>query len=361
MRILVVIPHYSGLGNSGSGETILASQSEPISRIAALNETITCLHRNFGIVRNTFEGHKIQNDNVLDIIIVTKKDHNLLGQMGMDQNSYTTEFIDGQPMLMPFHAQRIFKEKAGKYDFYCLVEDDIAIHDPQFFAKLSWFQNNFGSRTLLAPTRVETSFGGTLSKTVIDPVLNRGLYAPFRRNGQLERLSARWNETEIEFELPTNPHAASFFLTSEQLDHWMTQPSFGVHDTSWVGPLESGVTLSVGKVFDIYKAAVPDPFFLEVHHYDVRFASRHAPAGQTCEPPRLLAIAQMACRELAKKGDAVNGFLNAPAIAAESARFADQQARIKKMEENENANANSIHWLQKKLTRKVLQRLKLRK
>lgn len=357
MRILVIIPHYFGSGSKASGGTIFASYGEPIARIAALNETITCLHRNFGTVRNTFEGHKIPNDDVLDIVVVTKKDSNLLGQMGMDQNSFTAEVIDGDPILMPFHAQRLFKEKAGRYDFYCLLEDDIAIHNPQFFAKLSWFQNNFGSRTLLAPTRVETSFGGTLSKTVIDPVLNRRLYAPFRRNGQLERLSARWNETAIEFELPTNPHAASFFLTSRQLDYWMTQPSFGIHDTSWIGPLESGATLSVGKVFDIYKAVVPDPFFLEVHHYDVRFASRHAPAGQTYEPPRLLAIAQMAYSELASKGDVANVSLNAPAIAAQSARFADQQARIKELE----ANENSIYWLQKALTRKVLQRLKLRK
>src|SRR5208282_2743580 len=98
------------------------------------------------------------------------------------------------------------------------------------------------------------------------------------------------------FHLPSNPHAGSFFLTQEQMAYWVKQPSFDDRDTSFAGPLESALTLSVGKVFDIYKSARPDPFFLEIHHFGVRYAAQATPPGLRRGEPPLLAIAQNALR-----------------------------------------------------------------
>lgn len=306
MRILVIIPHYFGPRDPASGHYILGSYTEPLARIAALNETIVCLHRNFGPYRTDYHGRDIGVDGeapaVLDIVVLAMRERHLLADIGIAPELYQVEFVEGAPSHIPFHAQRLMRDRAGAYDFYGYLEDDIALHDPAFFAKLAWFQAQFGPTTLLAPTRVETGSTGTPGKVVIDPDLGPETVGRFRRAGQREQVQAAWNGRQHKFALPANPHAASFFLTREQLDHWVTQPTFDDGDASWVGPLESAATLSVGKVFDIYKSTHPDPFFLEVHHYGTVYASRHPPAGRRYGEPPLLAIAQNAMRALAERG-----------------------------------------------------------
>jgi len=226
----------------------------------------------------------------------------VLDRIGLDPALYDVEYIDGPPQHIPFNAQRLMKQRAGAYDFYCYVEDDLAIHDPDFFAKLVWFQERFGKTALLAPTRVETSFAGTPAKVIIDPELTAEFSAPFRRPGQTPRLEGEWNGRRRAFVLPGNPHAASFFLTREQLDDWIAQPTFDDRDASWVGAIESAATLSVGRVFDIYKAAEPDPFFLEIHHAGSAFASRYAPPGRVYGDPPVIDIARKALYQLHHEG-----------------------------------------------------------
>ena len=102
---------------------------------------------------------------------------------------------------------------------------------------------------------------GSLAKVVVDPELPESCYAPFRRAGQREELEGVWNGRPQIFCLPSNPHAASFFLTREQMGYWIRQPTFGDSDASWIGPLESAATFSVGRVFDIYKPLRSDPGF----------------------------------------------------------------------------------------------------
>jgi hypothetical protein len=300
VRLFVVIPHYFGPGDPANSSQVIGAYVEPLGRIAALSETIACLHRNFGPNRNTLSGDEVaspEGPNTIDIVIVTMRDRNILAEIGVDPSIYTVEYVDGPPTQIPFHAQRLMKERLGRYDFYCLMEDDLAIHDPEFFAKLRWFQDCFGVTVLLAPTRVETAYAGTPAKIVIDPLLTPAQSAPFRRAGQRERLVATWHGTEWDFELPSNVHAACFFLSGEQLAYWVRQPSFDDKDASWIAPVESAVSLGIGKVFDIYKSARPDPFFLEVHHYGTFYAGRNAPHGRRYGEPPLLAIAQGAARK----------------------------------------------------------------
>ncbi len=300
MRLLVVIPHYSGPPDSANSSPIIGAYLEPLSRIAAVSEMIAALHRNFGPFRNTVEGSPVaqgSGDNVVDIVFVTMRGHHILDKLGLDPTIFSIEYVDGPPTSIPFHVQRLLKERIGRYDFYCLMEDDIAIHDPSFFAKLRWFQNTFGIKALLAPTRVEMAYTGTPAKVIIDPC-DVGSVAPFRRAGQSAELSATWNGEEYRFALPANPHAASYFLTQEQLAYWVAQPTFDDRDASWIGPIESAVTLAVGKVFDVYKGVWPDPFFLEVHHYGIAYAALNPPNGRRHGEPPLLAIAQGAVRAL---------------------------------------------------------------
>lgn len=338
MRILVVIPHYVGHVAVPGVHAALGSAGDPLQRIAALNETIVCLHRNFGPYRATFEGRDIDTSgNTLDIVIATARGGNVLDCIGLDSSLYSVEYIDGPPQHIPFHTQRLMKARAGAYDFYCYVEDDLAIHDPDFFAKLAWFQGTFGKTALLAPTRVETSFAGTPAKVIIDPELTSEFAAPFRRPGQRPRLEAIWHGQRCGFELPRNPHAASFFLTREQLDHWIAQPTFDDRDASWIGAIESAATLSIGRVFDIYKSVEPDPFFLEIHHAGTAFASRYAPPGRVYGDPPVLAIARQALRELK--------------VAGKPLPVSEDKLRRARYE-------RSLRWLTRGLQLELLRRLK---
>lgn len=306
MRLLVVISHYFGPRDPQSNHAVLGSYIEPLGRIAALNEAIVCLHRNFGPHRNALDGGAIATPGAapatIDIVIVAMRDRNVLSDLGIAPGTYSVHYVDGAPSRIPFHARRLMKQRAADYHFYCFMEDDLAIHDPEFFAKLLWFQAQFGPRALLAPTRVETAFTGTPAKIVIDPELGTQHTAPFRRPGQRAEIAAQWHGAERGFALPTNPHAAAFFLTPAQLALWIADPSFDDDDASWIGPLESAATLGIGKVFDIYKATTPDPFFLEIHHYGTAYAARHPPQGRRYGEPPLLAIAQNAMRAVMEGG-----------------------------------------------------------
>ena len=306
MKILVVVPHYFGPRHAENYAATLGSYVDPLGRIAGLNQLIVRLHGQFGATGLGSDGAPIISkpgamDKRLDIVIVTLREHGILDALGVDPAIYTVEYARCDPPWLPFEAQRIFRERFGEYDFYCFMEDDLSIHDPAFFEKLTWFQANFGYRCLLLPVRYELPAIGRPIRCIIDPELPDSAFAPFRRSGQVRQLEASWYGQRQTFTLPSNPHAASFFLTREQLGYWMKQPTFDDRDDSWIGPLESAATLSIGRVFDVYKPLFPDPFFIAVEHFGARYASeQQAENGRYGEDP-MLAIAQNAIRMANKK------------------------------------------------------------
>jgi len=309
MRILVVVPHYYGRSHPGNNSLTIGSYIEPLGRIAALNALIVGLHRHFGRWGHTANGTPILAQTQLpqhrlDIVIITKCGHGVLDELGLAPETFAVEYVDCEPPWLGFQTQRIFRERLGEYDFYCYMEDDLNIHDPAFFDKLTWFQCNFGQHTLLQPVRYEMPAIGSPVKCVVDPELPDSCFAPFRRPGQSEQLEAIWNGRQQTFALPSNPHAASFFLTHEQVGYWMQQPTFDDGDDSWIGPLESAGTFSIGRVFDIYKPLRPDPFFLEVEHFGTRYASGSQADGNRYGESPILAIAQNALR-IALEGNGI--------------------------------------------------------
>lgn len=316
MRILAVVPHYFGLSHPANNMSGIGSYIEPLGRIAGLSELIVGLHRHFGPLRHQLDGIEIPFDaglpaREIDVVILATRGHELLDYLGLAPGTFEVQYIDCEPPFLPFQAQRIFRERAGSYDFYCFMEDDLIIHDPAFFGKLKWFQHSFGYKALLQAVRYELPATGTVAKILADPELAPVHYAPFRRPGQAEELTGVWNGSTQIFRLPTNPHSGSFFLSEEQIRYWMTQPSFGDNDASWIGPMESAGTYSIGRVFDIYKPLRPDPFFLAVQHFGTRYSSGSPPAGRRYGEPPLLCIAQNAMRA-AIEAQRVNSDRDAP-------------------------------------------------
>jgi hypothetical protein len=196
--------------------------------------------------------------------------------------------------MLAFEAQRIMRERAGGYDFYGYMEDDLSVTDPAFFDKIGWFTAAFGVDKMLAPARYEISHTGTMAKMTIEPRLSGDTGKALRRAGLPATLSGRWHDKEQTFHLPNNPHGGCYFLTDAQLRHWMAQPSFYDRDASWVDPLVSAATYAPGRVFGMYRAGEPDPWFLEIEHFGTFYASMAAHGGQKFGEPPLLALAENA-------------------------------------------------------------------
>jgi hypothetical protein len=85
---------------------------------------------------------------------------------------------------------------------------------------------------------------------------------------------------------------ACYAITAAQLKLWMEQPTFYDRDASWIDPLVSAATFAPGKFFGLYISAEPDPWFLGVEHYGIRYAAAMAAPGEVFGEPPLLAIAE---------------------------------------------------------------------
>ena len=299
MRVLVVSCHYFGQKTDVSTAAIFSSQLDPLARIAAVNASLVALHRHFGPRRHGKDpSARLPQDQTpertLDIVVLQVPGKGLLDSIGIDPSCYTVEYFDGPPMMLCFEAQRVLRERVGSYDFYAVIEDDMVIHDPLFLDKIGAFARAFGDKTLLQPTRYEMAQSGTPAIVVGDPVLSSTTLAPFRRPGQKARLAIEWLGREQTFVLPNNPHASGYFLTDTQLRHWIGTPWFYDRDASWLGPIESAMSLSIGRAFDVYQPGAPDPFFLSIEHYGTRYARATAPSGVTYGDAPLLQIAHQA-------------------------------------------------------------------
>src|SRR5262249_31639124 len=152
----------------------------------------------FGPNRHTVEGIELPLDSkgrssCLNIIVVTKRDCNLLSELGFAPGTFEIEYVDCKPAWIPLQVPGVLSRHLGNFDFYCYLEDDLVIHDPLFFSKLIWFQRNFGPKALLVPVRFEMSSSGTPAKVVFDPVLPESYLEPFRRSDQSNEMVGIWH------------------------------------------------------------------------------------------------------------------------------------------------------------------------
>src|SRR5262249_29458320 len=144
----------------------------PFAKIAALNAQIVALHRYFGCYRLSTSSDGPPSSwgsgkSLLDIVIITVRGANLLEWIGVDPSTYEIAYFDGAPGMLPFEAQRIMRERAGAYDIYGYLEDDLIVDDPLFFAKIEWFAHEFGPRAMLVPLRFEMAHTGIPAKVAI--------------------------------------------------------------------------------------------------------------------------------------------------------------------------------------------------
>src|SRR5579863_8152473 len=99
MRLLVTIAHYFKQDAPSDLRLGLGSGRSPFAKIAALNAQFVALHRYFGPYRLSSSPDLPPSQlgagkNLLDIVVITARDNNLLEWIGIDPTTYAVEYFD---------------------------------------------------------------------------------------------------------------------------------------------------------------------------------------------------------------------------------------------------------------------------
>lgn len=280
MRILLTIVHH---WNPKGGGRHASLQPDPKPRLEALQEQLLSLVRlgtgqgalNIAAMRVDNASHALRHQ--FTVRVVTDGKNHLVNHL---DERYQPLFEHrptqpADPKHLGFEAQRLLAEGLSEgYDLYGFLEDDLIIHDPLFFHKIFWFQQQIGTDAVLLPHRMELFWipDHTVEKLYIDgPVPEENLRALLRHPAQ--PVAAPLPGGNVIFSPPTNAHSGCFFLSHEQMQHWSTKPWFLDKDCSYVSPLESAATLGICKTFRIYKPHLAYAAFLELQHWGTGFRS----------------------------------------------------------------------------------------
>jgi len=293
MRILFAIAHYF----NAQGDRRYGSVSpNPQARIQALSACIASILQTFGVEQRVLSiaqraalpaNQSARHD--VRIIVCTTRGHHLVERLLVPQHLIEHRPTDVEPLLLGFECQAVLRDQLGFFEYFCYLEDDLLLRDPQHFLKLLWFTRQAGTDCLLQPNRYEAASNGPCHKLYVDGDLLPRVVAPFRDLSQLPEFNGTVMGTPIRFIPARNPHSGCYFLSAEQMAHWSRQPHFLDRDTSFVGPLESAATLGILKTFKIYKPAPENASFLEVQHYGTRFMSLLGQAIPLRDPGQLSA------------------------------------------------------------------------
>ncbi len=277
MRILVAIVHHWNPNGSGRHASL---RPNPHPRKCGLQDQLLALRRlgtlqgNLDFVSLSVQPVNHSLGNVFDIRVITDGKNSVIDQLDDPYKNLFQEVVrepvDG--LHLGFEVQKYLASQLNEgYHLYCYMEDDLIIHDPMFFRKICWFNQELGDEKLLLPHRMEFSTRpNRIDKLYIDGSMpEKDLRAVIPKPPK--PFVAGTPAGEILYESPRNPHAGCFFLTHSQLTSWTEQSWWQDGDTSYVSPLESAATLGLTKSFDIYKPAFSHAAWLELQHWGTSF------------------------------------------------------------------------------------------
>jgi hypothetical protein len=286
MRILVTIPHYFKAtgGKAADGREHGSVAVDPRPRLEALASCLAAWHQLFSPpqafldhARKTACAVAPGRSYHIDIVICTTQHCHLLKELEIPVHYFQEHATEAEPMLLGFECHAVLRERLGKYDYYCYLEDDLIVHDPWLLRKLAWFSNRYGDDKLLQPNRFECGLQAYVRKAYVDGKLREEITAPMRTDPALARLTAEVLGEQLVFEQTLNPHAGCFFLNARQMAQWAQQPYFLDRDIRFIGPLESAATLGIVRTFKIYKPAMENADFLEIQHYGTGYLEAIVP------------------------------------------------------------------------------------
>jgi hypothetical protein len=281
MRILAAIPHYfRASGRSADGRYHGAVGGPRTERVRALAACISALHQLFGrpqcvidIAKRTTEPANTLTAGSLDVVVCTAGEDHALADLPLAAGYYERHPTAAEPIRLGFECHEVLRERLGRHDYYCYLEDDLILHDPWFFRKLAWFARDAGDECLLQPNRYEVAVNQTVHKAYVDGDLAPSVTAPFQDVSDRPRLRGEALGSALEFRRALNPHSGCFFLNARQMERWASRSYFLDRDCRFVGPLESAATLGVMRTFRVYKPAPECAAFLEIEHAGAAFLS----------------------------------------------------------------------------------------
>lgn len=281
MKALVAIPHFFDPQGSGKHASL---RPFPEPRIRALDACLAGLHASLGASQVMFD---IENRRApacnqtdaceLDVAVCTAEGKHLLALLSAPTAAFRHVPTDARPMELGFAARRVLAEGIGRYDMFVFLEDDLVVEDPLFLRKVRWFAKTAGDGHVLLPNRMETHLRAAAHKGYVDGAIPEAAAAKWRDLASLPDLQSNVLGVPTRFVAPRNPHAGCFFLTAAQMERMAAEPWFGEpydpERASFIGPLESAVTLPLLRTFRIYKPAPENASFLEVRHHGTGFLS----------------------------------------------------------------------------------------
>lgn len=281
MRLLIAIPHYYHAAADPGQRRYGATSGDVELRRDAFRRCLLSLQQHFGSAQYIMQlaSRRTSPANtrlktLLHIVVCTTGGRHLLDGLGVAPEFYHHHATRAEPMRLGLECHKVLRDRWGNYDYYGYLEDDLIVHDPSLFLKLSWFERLAGSDALLLPNRYEAGTEPLVNKAYVDGDLAERATAGLQDVHEKPEVGGTWLDVPVIFRRPLNPHSGCFFLTGEQLANWMKQPYFLDGDTSFIGPLESAATLGIQKAFRIYKPALENASFLELEHFGSRFLSQ---------------------------------------------------------------------------------------
>ncbi len=261
-RLLAAVTHVVS-------PTVLSSEEARCARLAYVSASLQALSRNFAHYETT-------------TIVNTFKDLNLLDSLSSHQRERCRilEHQTGDPMMIEFAVQDLFLRERNRFDWFLFIEDDIAIHDACFIEKIDEFNRSSAApNALLLPHRFEMNAG---DKIYIDRDFENKLWKGPDGSNFVDVVNPITTITyhasmigrKVRFAEFTNPHAACYCLSPEQISTWGRSGRRWRERVVWIGPLESAATGSLYEVFDLYKPHPDNRWYLEIEHLDPKYSAR---------------------------------------------------------------------------------------
>jgi hypothetical protein len=286
VRVLFAVAHFYSRDTQGGGKPGHASVGGPeAKRVAALTACIGSVLQHFGgqyvidIYRRRLE--PAGTGGAADVVVCTTRGRHVLDLLPLPPDSFTRLETDADPPYLGFECHKALAERLGEYDYYCYLEDDLVLHDPLFFDKLSWFNGQAGDDCALQPNRFERSLG-RYRKVYIDGDIRPGATEAFQNVREHPVLKGRIMGRETSFFRPHNPHSGCFFLNAGQMRVLSERPYFAKPEKDFISPLESAATLHLMRTFRVYKPTPENASFLEIEHHQPNFISL---IGRQVSPP----------------------------------------------------------------------------
>ncbi len=274
MRVLVVIAHYfNEEGNAKHASLRLGNKNK---RYEALKNNLLLWRTNWGSSFSPGNEHGVServytDETAIDIVVTTHAEHHCLTEEFLKRFSVKNISINlDNPKLLPFASQLVFRDNIENYDWFVYSEDDLGVHDPYFFSKLTNFKAQFGMHRVLQPNRYEINEHSRYLKTYIDADLHPEYHKLCNHmiSDCYTNLDFITDVGPIQVARANNPHSGFYALCGEQMKYWVSQSHYCDFDCSFMGPLESAATLGIIKTFSVFKTVERNMKYFEIEHFD---------------------------------------------------------------------------------------------